>query len=145
MLSFCPSCANMLVVEADEKSRNTLRCPTCPYAYPLERTAVAFEVPTERKHAEDVLGGEKAWRNVESTNAACPRCDNETAYFRQVQTRSADEPMTTFFRFASRWRLLELASADDFTVDPLSSLQVHQVRQPVARLIGPTVTARGES
>ena len=29
-----------------------------------------------------------------------PKCGNGRAYFRQMQTRSADEPMTTFYR---RW------------------------------------------
>jgi DNA-directed RNA polymerase III subunit RPC11 len=28
----------------------------------------------------------------------CPRCSHQRAYFFQMQTRSADEPMSTFYR-----------------------------------------------
>jgi Transcription factor S-II (TFIIS) len=28
---------------------------------------------------------------------ACPKCDHQKAYFVQLQTRSADEPMTIFY------------------------------------------------
>lgn len=64
----------------------------------------------ERKQVDDVLGGEDAWKNVDQTDgelsvgaeradvpADCPKCQEcHRAYFRQMQIRSADEPMTTF-------------------------------------------------
>lgn len=54
----------------------------------------------KRKEVEDVLGGEGAWDNVDNTEAQCPdeECGNDRAYFYMVQIRSADEPMTTFYR-----------------------------------------------
>lgn len=39
--------------------------------------------------------------------ATCPKCEAKQAYFRQVQIRSADEPMTSFYRCvqcANEWR-----------------------------------------
>ncbi|CAO1631799.1 unnamed protein product [Parajaminaea phylloscopi] len=30
--------------------------------------------------------------------ATCPKCDHDRAYYFQLQVRSADEPMTTFYR-----------------------------------------------
>jgi DNA-directed RNA polymerase III subunit RPC11 len=30
------------------------------------------------------------------TAATCPKCDHREGYYRQLQIRSADEPMTTF-------------------------------------------------
>ena len=77
------------------------------------------------KEVEDVLGGADSWKNVDTTEGALEasrlralmalhiaretdgyavncvndeRCDNRRAYFRQVQIRSADEPMTTFYK-----------------------------------------------
>lgn len=73
----------------------------------------------KRKEVDDVLGGKEAWANVDKTDSesitkqydfgrsindsdltmclvACPKCDHRRAYFRQMQIRSADEPMTTF-------------------------------------------------
>ncbi|EYB98123.1 hypothetical protein Y032_0134g1867 [Ancylostoma ceylanicum] len=45
----------------------------------------------------------------EVTNERCPKCSHERAYFMQIQTRSADEPMTIFYRCANadcchRWK-----------------------------------------
>lgn len=81
-----------------------------------------------------MLGGAAAWENVDSTagraglaegprgargsRAAphgvfpaepCPKCEHPRAYFMQIQTRSADEPMTTFYKCCNpqcghRWR-----------------------------------------
>lgn len=66
------------------------------------------------KAVDDVLGGQKAWENVDKTTSklrhvlgparapqlilpvTCGKCDHTHAYFRQLQIRSADEPMTTF-------------------------------------------------
>lgn len=45
-----------------------------------------------RKQVDDIMGGEDAWKNVDSTDAACPKCDNPRAFFMQLQIRSADEP-----------------------------------------------------
>lgn len=54
-----------------------------------------FNISQEVDH---VMGGAAAWENVDSTDAVCPACGNGRAYFMQIQTRSADEPMTTFYK-----------------------------------------------
>ena len=51
-----------------------------------------------RKEVDDVLGGKEAWENVDQIDADCNKCSNNRAYFMQIQIRSADEPMTTFFK-----------------------------------------------
>ena len=86
------------------------------------------------KEVDDVLGGAEAWENVDSTegstlllmlnykvvlafigcnsfflSAECPDCGHKKAFFMQIQTRSADEPMTTFYKCCDmkcghRWR-----------------------------------------
>lgn len=55
------------------------------------------------------MGGAAAWENVDSTDVICPACSNGKAYFMQMQIRSADEPMTTFYKCcnnlcAHNWR-----------------------------------------
>ncbi|KAK2161113.1 hypothetical protein LSH36_121g09042 [Paralvinella palmiformis] len=61
------------------------------------------------KEVDDVLGGSAAWENVDSTEETCPKCSHKRAFFMQIQTRSADEPMTTFYKCCNmqcghRWR-----------------------------------------
>ena len=76
-----------------------------------------------RKQVDDVMGGEGAWDNVDHTEAQCPvgDCGGDRAYFYMVQIRSADEPMTTFYKVgvlyglgggAGEWN--EVAFADFF-------------------------------
>jgi DNA-directed RNA polymerase III subunit RPC11 len=62
-----------------------------------------------KKEVDDVLGGEGAWDNVDQTKILCPtgHCSGQKAYFYQLQIRSADEPMTTFYKCTScghQWR-----------------------------------------
>ena len=81
-------------------------CQTCPYVYDLT-TAVSTDMTLERKCVDDVLGGVDAWKNADQTDSNCPRCANYRAYYQQLQIRSADEPMTTFFKCTAcgfRWR-----------------------------------------
>lgn len=75
-------------------------CNTCPYVQNIERTLVSYKFPALKK-VDDVLGGQEAWKNVDSTEETCPKCSHSRAYFLQIQTRSADEPMTIFYKCCS--------------------------------------------
>ena len=47
----------------------------------------------------DILGGKSAWENVDRTTIFCSKCSQQVlAYFVQIQIRSADEPMTIFYK-----------------------------------------------
>ncbi|XP_046984592.1 DNA-directed RNA polymerase III subunit RPC10 isoform X2 [Schistocerca americana] len=107
MLLFCPNCANALVVQDGIQSYRFC-CATCPYSYDIIYR-ISNRVHPKLKEVDDVLGGAAAWENVDSTEERCPKCSNPRAYFMQIQTRSADEPMTTFYKCCNpvcghRWR-----------------------------------------
>lgn len=53
----------------------------------------------KQKEVEGVFSDMEVLRNADKHRVQCPNdeCDNEEAYFSQVQIRSADEPMTTFY------------------------------------------------
>jgi DNA-directed RNA polymerase III subunit RPC11 len=74
-------------------------CQTCAYIQNID-VPITKKLPLARKKVDDVLGGEEAWANVDQTDASCPAigCANKRAYFMQIQIRSADEPMTTFYK-----------------------------------------------
>ena len=70
-----------------------------------------------RKEREDVFGGESAWDNADKTKIQCPKdgCDGDEAAFYQVQIRSADEPMTGFYKVSSgslAYRTMQRSWAD---------------------------------
>ena len=107
MLMFCPTCANVLVVEEGSQCYR-FACNTCPYVQNIKRKVTNRQYP-KLKEVDDVLGGAAAWENVDSTQETCPKCEHNRAFFMQIQTRSADEPMTTFYKCCNmacghRWR-----------------------------------------
>lgn len=110
MLTFCPYCSNMLIISRSEEcGSNAFTCPTCPYEFPIVGLQMFERKYLPRKQIDDVLGGAGSWDNVDQTTAQCPReqCGNDRAYFFQLQIRSADEPMTTFYKCtkcAHQWR-----------------------------------------
>lgn len=100
LLQFCPTCGNLLIVEEVYGTGMRFMCQTCPYIYNID-TTVEENVPIDKKVVDDVLGGEDAWKNVDQTDTRCPTCNHLRAYYMQVQIRSADEPMTTFYKCAN--------------------------------------------
>lgn len=81
-------------------------CEACPYAFPIT-TPVVQAAPVRRKPLDDILGGDEAWAHVQKADTRCPACAHGVAYFYEVQTRSADEPATLFFRCVEcghQWR-----------------------------------------
>jgi len=92
---FCPLDGSLLQIFTTPT--NHFACPTCPYSQPIIQPQISKSYPT-RKKVDDILGGEKAWENVDRTMSVCPGCSYGEAYFMQMQIRSADEPMSVFYK-----------------------------------------------
>lgn len=67
MSLFCPTCANMLLVGRDDSNYNRWECSTCPYQFPIAKQ-MTTRVKLTRKQVDDIMGGEDAWKNVDSTD-----------------------------------------------------------------------------
>lgn len=93
---FCPCCGTMLLVRGDS-STPLFACQACSFIYEIDRP-LASRMPLRRKQVDDVMGGADAWKNVDATDAVCPRCGHGRAYYMQIQIRSADEPMSIFYK-----------------------------------------------
>ncbi|CAG8829851.1 3174_t:CDS:2 [Gigaspora margarita] len=99
---FCPCCGNLLLIKTLTQGEQAFYCQTCPYIFPIGgrggKSLYKNRTTLKRKEVDDVLGGEEGWKNVDSTEARCPKCEHPRAYFMQIQTRSADEPMSIFYK-----------------------------------------------
>ncbi len=95
-MHFCPNCGNLLLIDEGSECTNFC-CPTCSYKFDITQKYES-KILLKKKEIGDVLGGSDAWENVDRTQAKCPYCSHDTAYFMQIQIRSADEPMTTFYK-----------------------------------------------
>ena len=72
-------------------------CSTCPYSCDVQYNFTKVTNPY-RKTVDDILGGAEAWKNVDKMTTVCPSCSYTEAYFMQMQIRSADEPMSVFYK-----------------------------------------------
>lgn len=102
---FCPLDGTLLQLQSPA-SVNTHKCApdkmmfvcaTCPYSCEITQNVTKTLYP-KRKAVDDILGGATAWDNVDKTSATCPACNFGEAYFLQIQIRSADEPMSVFYK-----------------------------------------------
>jgi len=104
-LTFCPNCSNALTISRTPGTTeypdgvNRFECRTCPYQFILDKPY--YERTTmKRKQVEDVLGASTGWESRPEGNFQCEAegCDSAKANYYELQTRSADEPMTKFLR-----------------------------------------------
>ncbi|KAH7829580.1 putative transcription factor S [Monocercomonoides exilis] len=87
-----------MTVDPDQTSGLRFICPTCTFVHVVTEKIVE-EVPLVKKKVDDVLGGDEAMAQAATTNLAqCPRCGHNEAYHFEMQTRSADEPATHFYK-----------------------------------------------
>lgn len=108
-MEFCPSCQMRLVLKQETSNGEkdfSLVCPKCGY-----KKQVLKEEPFTPKmgnYKNDEISEQKLitvineehmkLRTMPVTKIECPKCNNKVAYWWMVQTRSADESSTQFFR-----------------------------------------------
>lgn len=95
---FCPYCHNLLLIEKSNSTRYF--CKNCNYQYNINKEIVNYTY-FEKKQLDSIYGVKEAWENVATTEATCKKCENDRAYFKEIQIRSADEPATLFFKCAN--------------------------------------------
>ncbi|EWG07791.1 MAG: transcription termination factor Tfs [Candidatus Aramenus sulfurataquae] len=98
-MKFCPKC-NSMMVPRKSNGRSVYKCVKCGYEEEAKETA---KITTKIKHSEKektlvledvpMPAGTQIIRGV-----SCPSCKNDEAYFWILQTRSADEPATRFYK-----------------------------------------------
>jgi len=96
---FCPLDGTLLQLHlpTDSGASTQFFCASCPYSCDIRKRVTKTSHP-KRKQVDDILGGAAAWENVDRTMAVCPQCSHNEAFFLQMQLRSADEPMSVFYK-----------------------------------------------
>lgn len=88
-MRFCPSCKARL-----KKSDSDLVCPRCGHSEGAPAESAREEGPAES--ALNVL--EEKGQDLPTVPAHCEKCGNGEAVWWMLQTRSADEATTQFYR-----------------------------------------------
>lgn len=94
---FCTTCGSLLVPQGEG-----LGCGSCKTTTSEQTT---FKERRKKEKVLEIL--EKTNENLPQTDADCPKCGHERAYFWTAQTRASDEPETIFLKCAEcehQWR-----------------------------------------
>ena len=97
-MKFCPKCETRLRLKFDE---NQVVCPKCGFTISEQESTVTINVSnvtTQEHNALRVLDAENNTEVLPTINIECPKCNNNLAVWWMLQTRSADEATTQFFR-----------------------------------------------
>ncbi len=100
---FCPKCGRIMYPERGE-GRLKFVCRFCGTTLEAGEGEEAYRINVRVRHSPTekiavIREGEQAsGLQVVKGSVSCPKCGNDEAYFWMMQTRSADEPMTRFYR-----------------------------------------------
>jgi DNA-directed RNA polymerase subunit M/transcription elongation factor TFIIS len=98
---YCLTCSYTCSIASDDERGHTKRVSIVSQlpSTSSNKRRMMMGNPNSNDHTDlDILGGKSAWENVDRTSAICPKCQHHEAYFVQIQIRSADEPMTIFYK-----------------------------------------------
>jgi DNA-directed RNA polymerase subunit M len=102
-MEFCDECGSMMKTEGDRWI-----CASCGYETPRDEGAEAEMTTTQDQEETEVVDMSEAEEQARpTTDARCPDCGNEEAYWYMQQIRAADESETRFFVCTEcdhRWR-----------------------------------------
>ena len=92
-MKFCPKCEVRL---KKNNSGSELSCPKCGYS---ESGSKVVKKEKEEDKAEiNVLAENEGKESLPTIKIECEKCGNDEAVWWMLQTRSADEPTTQFYR-----------------------------------------------
>lgn len=90
-MEFCDECGSMMHGE-DE----LWVCKSCGQKKPQDSDA-DYVLTTDQEESEIIDTSDAEDRGLPTTNARCPNCENDRAYWYMQQIRAADESETRFF------------------------------------------------
>ena len=92
----------MLIPKKDDPKK--ISCSHCGYTH-RQRKTLNIKERTEKEKKIEII--DKTIETLPKTDAKCPKCGHNKAYYWLAQTRAADEAETQFFRCAkcgNQWR-----------------------------------------
>ncbi len=102
-MEFCDECGSMMKTQGD-----VWACGSCGFEKPRDSASEeALTTTTSQEQTEVIDVSDVEDSGLPTTDAYCPECGNDRAYWYLQQIRSADESETRFFVCTEceyRWR-----------------------------------------
>ncbi len=93
-MRFCPKCEVRL-----KKGESGLQCPKCNYTEGKSTDTIKTQEEEKKDVSElNVLEENEGKETLPAIKIECEKCGNDEAVWWMLQTRSADEPTTQFYR-----------------------------------------------
>ena len=92
-MKFCPKCEVKL-----KKDNSGLKCPKCGYVEGDTPEIQKKMIQEESSEAFNVFAENEGEEALPTIKIECESCGNDEAVWWMLQTRSADEPTTQFYR-----------------------------------------------
>lgn len=102
-MKFCPTCEVRL---KKNNSNSSISCPKCGYSENESKTTKKTQDEAIKSEL-NVLEENEGKETLPTIKIECEKCGNDEAVWWMLQTRSADEPTTQFYRCAKcshTWR-----------------------------------------
>jgi len=98
-MKFCPKCGSLMKIE-EIRGKKYFVCPNCGYKEEAKREKLVLgeKVLKDESKKVVVFGKGEELEQLPITKVTCPKCGNDEAYWWVQQTRSSDEPPTTFYK-----------------------------------------------
>ncbi len=91
-MKFCPKCE----VRLKKSNKTSAICPKCGYS---ESTAKETKKETKEELTKfNIVEGDEGKEILSTIKIDCEKCGNNEAVWWMLQTRSADDPTTQFYR-----------------------------------------------
>jgi len=91
-MKFCPKCE----VRLKKSNKTSAICPICGYT---ESAAKEIKKETKEELSKlNIVEGDEGKETLSTIKIDCEKCGNKEAVWWMLQTRSADEPTTQFYR-----------------------------------------------
>ena len=107
---FCPKCGGLMLPQF-RNGKRVLVCMKCGYVQEAPEGAYKFVSEAKRSPKDKIIivdaNQPPPTAVVLKGKVRCPKCGHDVVYFWMMQTRSADEPPTRFYRCAKcgySWR-----------------------------------------
>jgi DNA-directed RNA polymerase subunit M len=103
-MQFCDECGSMMKTED-----GMWVCGSCGHETPRDEAAESSMTSTQSQEESEIIDTSEveAEDMGPTTNARCPECDNDRAFWEMKQIRAADESETRFFTCTEcehKWR-----------------------------------------
>jgi transcription factor S len=101
-LRFCPNCETRMKPRIEQ---GVVLCPKCGFTAekdqhePLSKTKKLMAPPENNSGSSlKIMDSDNVPSALPTTTVDCPKCGNNVAFWWMLQTRSADEATTQFYR-----------------------------------------------